>query len=87
MVSSNHGGQGSGCHSPGRGFVSVDPEHQREVPPDSARPGTPDKGSASDAHPQPAVPGRPARPAASGRSAPPQDGDDEGGSGRRHRTP
>jgi hypothetical protein len=46
----------------------------------------PDKGNASAIHPQPGVPGRPARPTGAGR-APTQDSDDEGGSGRRHRAP
>lgn len=86
MASSNHGGQGNGAHSPGRGFVSVDPERQREIPHETPRPGAPDKGQASAVHPQPGVPGRPARPAGS-RGAPLPESDDEGGSGRRHRAP
>jgi hypothetical protein len=86
MASSNHGGQASGSHSPGRGFVSVDPERQREIPQQGPRPGMPDKGDANAIHPQPGVPGRPARPTGADR-APAQDSDDEGGSGRRHRAP
>lgn len=87
MASSNHGEQGRGGHSPGRGFASVDPERQREVPPDAPRPGATDKGEAGAVHPQPAVPGRPARPAGAGGGTPAQESDDEGGSGRRHRSP
>jgi hypothetical protein len=87
MASSNHGGQGSGSHSPGRGFVSVDPERQREIPHDTPRPGTPDKGSASATDLQHGVPGRPLRPTGAGHGAPQQESDDEGGSGRRYRSP
>jgi hypothetical protein len=78
MASSNRGGPGSGSHSPGRGFVSVDPERQREIPHDPK--GLPERVVV---HPHQGVPGRPAGAA---RPAPRHDSDDEGGSGRRHRS-
>lgn len=87
MASSNHGNPGNGSQSPGRAFASVDPERQREVPPEAPRPASPDKGQASADHAQPVVPGGPARPTGTGRNTPTQESDDEGGSGRRHRSP
>lgn len=89
MASSNQGGRGSGGQTPssGRGWVSMDPERQREVALESARV-VEDRTSAAGAW---GAPGRSAaslavKPAAGRRWAWPQlDGDDEGGSWRRYR--
>lgn len=84
MASSNRVSPGNGHPSPGRGFLSVDPERQREIPHDLLRPGAPDRGGVGASHSPHGVPGRPSHPAGAGRRAPAHDSDDEGGSGRRH---
>lgn len=83
MPSSHQGGPVSNepLRSPGRNFLSSDPERQREIAPDGTRP-------REERHSAHATQARPARsslnvPRNASRSL--WDSDDEGGSGRRSR--